>query len=87
MSKVVGSIDGYDVIYVEGKNMIFCKNTILPCPLIKRSIGGGLCWGTIEEMRRRITQDGSIIQLGCLTTTRENCEAIIKEVNKINKPN
>ena len=48
MSKVVGSIDGYDVIYVEGKNMIFCKNTILPFPLIKR---------------------------------------IIKEVNKINKPN
>ena len=56
MSKVVGSIDGYDVIYVEGKNLT-------------------------------VTQDGSIIQLGCLTTTRENCEAIIKEVNKINKPN
>ena len=68
MSKVVGSIDGYDVIYVEGKNMIFCKNTI-------------------EEKNLTITQDGSIIQLGCLTTTRENCEAIIKEVNKINKPN
>ena len=81
MSKVVGSIDGYDVIYVEGKNMIFCKNTILPFPLIKRIIRGGLCRETIEEKNLTITQ------LGCLTTTRENCEAIIKEVNKINKPN
>lgn len=45
MSKVVGSIDGYDVIYVEGKNMIFRKNTILPFPLIKRIIRGGLCRG------------------------------------------
>lgn len=87
MSKVVGSIDGYDVIYVEGKNMIFCKNTILPFPLIKRIIRGGLCRETIEEKNLTITQDGFIVQLGCLTTTRENCEAIIKEVNKINKPN
>ena len=87
MSKVVGSIDGYDVIYVEGKNVIFCKNTALPFPLIKRIIRGGLCRETIEEKNLTITQDGSIIQLGCLTTTRENCEAIIKEVNKINKPN
>lgn len=39
MRKVVGSIDGYDVIYVEGKNVIFCKNTALPYPLIKVLLG------------------------------------------------
>lgn len=86
MSKVVGSIDGYDVIYVEGKNVIFCKNTALPYPLIKRIIRGHVCRETIENKNLTITQDGSIIQLGCLTTTRENCESIIKEVNKIIKP-
>lgn len=83
MSTVVGSIEGYDVIYVEGKNVIFCKNTALPYPLIKRIIRGSTCRETIAEKNLTVTQDGSIIQLGCLTTTRENCEAIIKEVNKI----
>ena len=87
MRKVVGSIDGYDVIYVEGKNVIFCKNTALPYPLIKSIIRGSECRTTIDDKNLTITQDGSIIQLGCLTTTRENCEAIIEEVNKINKPN
>lgn len=86
MSTIVGSIEGYDVIYVEGKNVIFCKNTALPYPLIKRIIRGNTCRETITEKNLTVTQDGSIIQLGCLTTTRENCEAIIKEVNKINKP-
>ena len=86
MSTIVGSIDGYDVVYVEGKNVIFCKNTALPYPLIKRIIRGSTCRETIESKNLTITQEGSMIQLGCLTTTRENCEAIIKEVNKIIKP-
>lgn len=85
MSTVVGSIDGYDVVYVEGKNVIFCKNTALPYPLIKRIVRGNMCRTTIDEKNLTITQDGSLIQMGCLTTTRENCEAIIREVNKVNK--
>lgn len=87
MSTVVGSIDGYDVVYVEGKNVIFCKNTALPYPLIKRIIRGSTCRETIDNKNLTITKEGSLIQLGCLTTTRENCESIIREVNRINKTN
>lgn len=81
--EIVGSIEGYDVIYVPEKDIIFCKNTTIPYKQMRYVL--------FEQHIDRIQLkkdlmfylDKNIVTLGCLTTTLENCENINKNIKKI----
>lgn len=83
MSVKVGEIQGYDVIYVPEKDVIFCKNTTLSFPLIERIVRGSMDRTSIPEKELVIIKDDNVVHLGCLTTTMENCLKIRKQVNKL----
>lgn len=83
MKTVVGNIEGYDVIYVEERDALYCKNTAVPFLAIERIIRGNLDRGEIPEKKLIVTKDNGAVSLGCLTTTMENCLAIRRSVNKI----
>lgn len=80
---VVGTIGGYDVIYVEERDSLYCKNTAVKFPVIERIIKGSLNRDEIPEKNLTITKDNGTVTLGCLTTTMENCLAIRRSVLKI----
>lgn len=82
---VVGTINGYDVIYVPEKNKIFCKNTAVDYTLIEKLVRGSNMRETIPEKNLTITKDMGIVTLGCLTTTMENCLNIRKKVHKFKR--
>lgn len=83
MSVKVGEIQGYDVIYVPEKDVIFCKNTTLSFPLIERIVRGSMERTSIPEKELVIIKNDNVVHLGCLTTTMENCLEIRKQVNKL----
>ncbi len=83
MKNVVGNIQGHDVIYVPERNQIFCKNTAVNFSVIEKIIRGSTIRETIPEKDLTITKDIGIVTLGCLTTTMENCQAIMRSVNKL----
>lgn len=83
MSVKVGEIQGYDVIYVPEKDVIFCKNTTLSFPLIERIVRGSMDRTSIPEKELVIIKNDNVVHLGCLTTTMENCLKIRKQVNKL----
>lgn len=83
MQYKVGEIQNYDVIYIPERNQIFCKNTAVNFPIIKRIIRGSTMRETIPEKDLTITKDMGIVTLGCLTTTMENCLDIMQKVNKL----
>ena len=79
----VGEIQGYDVLYVPEKDVIFCKNTTLSFPLIEMIVRSSMDRTSIPEKELVIIKDDNIIHLGCLTTTMQNCLDIRKQVNKL----
>jgi predicted aconitase len=82
----VGEIQGYDVIYVPERNQIFCKNTSVNFDLIERIIlKQQKLMDEIKEKNLTITKNGSLVTLGCLTTTLSNCKQINKTVKNIRK--
>lgn len=83
MSVKVGEIQGYDVIYVPEKDVIFCKNTTLSFPLIERIVRGSMDRTSIPEKELVIIKNNNTVHLGCLTTTMENCLEIRKQVNRL----
>lgn len=83
MEYKVGEIQNYDVIYIPEKDIIFCKNTTLKFPLIKRIVKGSTQREEIPEKNLTITKDNKTVYLGCLTTTMSNLLSIEKQVNRI----
>ena len=83
MAYKVGEIQGHDVMYVPERNQIFCKNTAVNYSLIERIVRGNTMRETIPEKDLTITKDMGVVNLGCLTTTMENCLAIRQKVNKL----
>lgn len=83
--EIVGKIDGYDVIYVSEKDIIFCKNTTLPYAMMKAALIDGMIDRLDLKEDLVMTIDGEIVRLACLTTTLENCRKINKKVNKFRK--
>lgn len=83
MSIKVGEIQGYDVLYVPEKDVIFCKNTTLSFPVIERIIKGSMERTSIPEKELVIIKNNNTVHLGCLTTTMENCLEIRKQVNRL----
>lgn len=82
MSNIVGNIQGYDVIYIPERDCIFCKNTMVPFQAIKRCLSN-IDRFEIEEKNLTVRVYNTTIEFGCLTTTRDNCKDIQRQVNKV----
>lgn len=83
MSKhVIGSIEGHNVIYVEEKDIVFCKNTTVPYSILKRVFKNTL---TKQQLKEDLyyTTDGFNITLGCLSTNKREYQEFIKNIEKI----
>lgn len=79
MHKVVGSIEGHDVIYVPEKDILFCKNTAL-----KRSILNDFFYGSIDrisipEKNIILYKDSSHVSLGCLSLSHSEAKNILNQ--------
>ena len=82
MRSIVGSIEGYDVIYLHKKDILFCKNTAVPYQKMKSAIDNKIDREVIKnDLIMHIDDHG--VQLGCLTTTLENCKKIDLKIKKI----
>lgn len=77
MRQIVGNIQGYDVIYVPEKRILFCKNTAVPYDLLKNAVYGDMDRYNIPQKNLVIRKSGEIIEFGCLTTTIENAKNIL----------
>ena len=82
---VVGEIEGYDVLYIPERDIVFCKNTTIPYKVLKRI----LFEDTVDrvELKKDLMfySNKNNISLGCLTTTLENCKLINKNIKKHKK--
>ncbi len=81
--EIVGKIEGYDVIYIPEKDILFCKNTTMPYKVMKAA----LLDSPIDRMELKkdltMTVSEGIVQLACLTTNIENVKEINKNIKKI----
>lgn len=80
---IVGEVEEYPVIYIEEKDTIFCKNTAVKYSLLKRLYDSPFSREKIEEKSLTITKEEHFVTFGCLTTTKEYCQTVIKNINKI----
>lgn len=83
--ETVGQIENYPVLYVAGRDSLYCKNTILPFQKIKSIIEGGEDRVYLSDKDMVVSKSGCMITLGCLCTSESNCQDIIKKVEKIRK--
>lgn len=81
MKQVIGNIQGYDVIYIPDKKLLFCKNTVVPLALLKEAVYGSLDRYSIPQKNLVIRKDNSIIEFGCLRTTIEYAKKILAGIN------
>lgn len=80
---IVGTVEGYPVIYILEKDIIFCKNTAVSYTLLKRLYDSPFTKERIDEKSLTITKEQHFVTFGCLTTTKEYCRTVIKNINKI----
>ena len=64
MRQTVGNIQGYDVIYVPEKRILFCKNTAVPYDLLKEAVYGDMDRYNIPQKNLVIRKSGEIIEFG-----------------------
>lgn len=81
MRKVIGNIQGYDVIYVPEKQILFCKNTAVPYNLLREAVYGNLERYNIPQKNLVVRKDSSIIEFGCLRTTIEHAKEILANIH------
>ena len=84
MEHVIGKIQGCEVIYIPEKQLIFCKNTILPLNKVLEILKSPEQRTFIPEKKMWITKDEGTISFGCLTSTTDNIKLIHKNVKRIN---
>ena len=80
MRIIVGIIQGNEVVYIPERDALFCKNTAVPYEMIEKKLYSNNSRENIEEKTLSITKEGSLITLGCLTTTKENIDQIKKRI-------
>lgn len=80
MRQIVGNIQGYDVVYIPEKRILFCKNTAIPYNLLKEAVYGDMDRYNIPQKNLVIRKSGEIIELGCLATTLENAKDILTSI-------
>lgn len=84
MRHIVGDIQGYNVVYIPEKDIIFCKNTTIKREAILQAINSKLDRVSIEEKNLTICKDRNLIVLGCLNTTKQNINNIIRNIENGN---
>ena len=79
---IIGSIEGHNVIYIEEKDIVFCKNTAMSYATLKRVFKNAL---TRQQLKEDLyyTTDGFNITLGCLSTNKREYQEFIKNIEKI----
>lgn len=82
---VVGEIQGYEVIYTPEKDLVFCKNTALPLKIMLKALKGDTDRIEVPEKNLTIKISESTIDMGCLTSTKENLENIRKKISKLKR--
>ena len=80
---VVGEIQGYDVIYIPEKDIVFCKNTAIKLSVLDKAVKSHTISSTIEEKNLTITKDNGTLCLGCLTTTLDKYRAMKRKISKL----
>ena len=80
---LVGTIEGYPVIYVKQRDVVFCKNTAVKHSILKKIWDSTEDRHKIEEKSLTIVKDTHFIMLGCLTTDHDNCKSILKNIKRI----
>lgn len=80
---VVGEIQGYDVIYIPEKDIVFCKNTAIRLSVLDEAVKSHTISSTIEEKNLTITKYNGTLCLGCLTTTLDNYRAMKRKISKL----
>ena len=80
--EVVGRIQGYEVIYIPEKQLVFCKNTAIPLKIITEILKSGNQKNYIPAKKLWINKGNDIITFGCLTTTINNINTIHKKIKK-----
>lgn len=81
MKKIIGTIQGYDVIYIPERKILFCKNTAVPLDTLKEAVYGNLERYSIPQKNLVIRKDSGIIEFGCLKTTMEHARKILESIN------
>lgn len=79
----IGEIQGYDVLYIPEKDIVFCKNTAVKVPVLDRIIKDSKNIGEIPEKNLTIIKDNGTLTFGCLTTTYDAYKQMKKEINKL----
>ena len=82
---VVGEIQGHDVYYIPEKDYVFCKNTVLPLSIMVGALKSGADRVEVPEKNLVIKLSETTVDMGCLTTTRENLNKIKKTISKLKK--
>lgn len=80
---VVGDIQGHDVLYIPEKEYVFCKNTVLPLQLMLNVLKGTTDRVEVPEKNLVIKVEGTNVDMGCLSTTKENLHNIRKTISKL----
>lgn len=80
---VVGKIEEHDVLYLPEKDYIFCKNTVIPFNTALEIFKSPLDRYEVPEKNLVAKMSPTTIELGCLTTTRDNYSTILKQIKRL----
>ena len=81
--EIVGQINGYDVIYVPEKDVLFCKNTACKYDHLKEALLDSPLERNRVEDKVPTFKNDSIVEIGCLNTTKSNILLINNNIKKI----
>lgn len=79
----IGEIQGYDVLYIPEKDIVYCKNTAVKVSILDKVVKDSKDIGEIPEKNLTITKDNGTITFGCLTTTLDAYKKMKREINKL----
>lgn len=86
MEKIqIGDIEDYPVLYLPEKDLIFCKNTIVPVNVILDAFNSGIDRVEYKEKNLIMYFFKNEITLGCLKTSTENFRDMIKTIKKLKR--
>ena len=86
MEKIqIGYIEDYPVLYLPEKDLIFCKNTIVPYEVLLNAFNSGIDRIEYKEKNLVMYFLKNEITLGCLKTSTENFRDMIKTIKKIKR--
>ena len=81
--EIVGQINGYDVIYIPEKDVLFCKNTICKYDNLKEALLDSPLQRNRVEDKVPTFKNDNVIEIGCLNTTKSNILLINNNIRQI----